>query len=150
MRRAARSFSALILATLAAAPPSFVVAQQRPAQPARPAPQKPAEPAPVEPDGPAYEPQLLKLAEIIGSLAYLRTLCAASDAQAWRDRMSALVEAEGRTPQRRNRLTSSYNRGFRAYALTHRNCTDASQEAASRLAAEGEQLSKALAGRYGG
>ena len=39
-----------------------------------------------------------KLAEIMGSLAYLRTLCAGKEAQDWRERMTALVEAEGRTP----------------------------------------------------
>ena len=103
-----------------------------------------------EPSGPPYEPQLLRLAEIMGSLAYLRTLCGGKEAQDWRARMTALIEAEGRTPQRRERLTSAFNRGFRAYALTHRSCTDASQEAASRLAGEGEALSQALAGRYGG
>lgn len=130
--------------------PIMALAQQRPAQSQNATPPKPAEPAPAEQDGPSYEPQLLKLAEIIGSLAYLRTLCAAPDAPIWQQRMAALVEAEGRTPQRRNRLTSSYNRGFKAYALTHRHCMEASQEAAARLAGEGEQLSRALAGRYGG
>lgn len=140
---------ALIAAILLAAAPLGASAQQRPAAPARPAPQKP-EPAPAEPEGPVYEPQLLKLSEIIGSLAYLRKLCGAAEAQLWHDRMAALVEAEGRTPQRRNRLTAAFNRGFKAYALTHRNCTDASQEAAARLAAEGEQVSRTLAGRYGG
>jgi uncharacterized protein (TIGR02301 family) len=93
---------------------------------------------------------LLKLAEIMGSLAYLRTLCAGKEAQDWRERMAALVEAEGRTPLRRERLTSAYNRGFRAYSVTHRTCTDVSQEASNRLAAEGERLARVLAGRYGG
>lgn len=86
----------------------------------------------------------------MGSLAYLRTLCGGREAQDWRARMAALIEAEGRTPQRRDRLTAAFNRGFKAYSLTHRSCTEASQEASSRLAAEGEALSRALAGRYGG
>ena len=43
---------------------------------------------------------------------------------------------------RRERLTSAYNRGFRAYSLTHRACTDGSQEASTRLAGEGERLSR--------
>jgi uncharacterized protein (TIGR02301 family) len=52
-------------------------------------------PPPVAPDPPAppYEPDLLRLAEIMGSLAYLREICAAREAPAWRDRMVALVEA---------------------------------------------------------
>lgn len=135
-----------LLALLAGLPSGEAVAQQRP-----PAATKPAEPAPApEPPPPPYEPQLLKLAEIMGSLAYLRTLCAGKEAQDWRDRMAALIEAEGRTPLRRERLTSAYNRGFRAYALTHRACTAGTQEASMRLATEGERLARALAGRYGG
>lgn len=131
--------------------PITVQAQQRPQQPAaKPPAAKPAEQPAPEPAGPPYEPQLLQLSEIMGSLAYLRTLCGGREAQDWRARMAALVEAEGRTPQRRDRLTAAFNRGFKAYSLTHRSCTEASQEASSRLATEGEVLSRALAGRYGG
>lgn len=133
------------LAALLLAVPLAATAQPKPA----PAP-KPAAPPAAESEGPAYEPQLLQLAEIIGSLAYLRTLCASADAPDWTQRMAALIEAEGRTPPRRNRLAAAYNRGFRGYALTHRQCTAGSQEAAARLAARGEQLSRTLAGRYGG
>jgi uncharacterized protein (TIGR02301 family) len=136
-----------LAAALAAAAPDAGEAQQRPPAPAKPVEPAPA-PAPEQP--PPYEPQLLQLAEIMGSLAYLRTLCAGKEAQEWRARMAALIEAEGRTPQRRERLTGAFNRGFRAYSLTHRACTEGSQEASSRLAGEGERLSRALAGRYGG
>lgn len=139
-----------VLALLGAQGSGFAQAQ-RPAQP--PAQQRPAEaPPPVEPElpPPPYEPQLLKLAEIMGSLAYLRTLCAAREAPDWRERMAALLESEGRSPLRRERLTGAYNRGFRAYAATHRACSDGSQEASARLAGEGEKLARALAGRFGG
>jgi uncharacterized protein (TIGR02301 family) len=147
MRRGAR-IAILLLAGLIAAGPA--PAQQRPPAAARPAPPAKEPAPPPEPPPPPYESQLLKLAEIIGSLSYLRTLCAAREAQDWRDRMGALIEAEGRTPQRRERLTSAYNRGFRAYAATHRLCTEGSQEASARLASEGERLATTLAGRYGG
>ncbi len=130
--------------------PMAVEAQQRPQPAAKPPATKPAEPPAPESTAPPYEPQLLQLSEIMGSLAYLRTICGGREAQDWRTRMAALIEAEGRTPQRRDRLTAAFNRGFKAYSLTHRSCTEASQEASSRLAAEGEVLSRALAGRYGG
>jgi len=140
----AAAMSLLLLTPLAAQ------AQQRAQPPAAKPAEKPPEPPAPEPPGPPYEPQLLQLAEIMGSLAYLRTLCGGKEAQDWRNRMTALVEAEGRTPQRRDRLTAAFNRGFKAYSLTHRVCTDVSQEASARLAAEGEALSRVLAGRYGG
>lgn len=139
-----RVVTALLLASALALPPPAGSQTQRPAAATKPEPVTPVEP-PVP-----YEPQLLKLAEIMGSLAYLRTICAGKEAQQWRARMAALLEAEGRTAQRRERLTGAYNRGFRAYAVTHRSCGDGSQEASTRLAGEGERLARILAGRYGG
>lgn len=142
-------YPALLVALLLL--PITAEAQQRPQQPvAKPPATNPAEQPAPESSAPPYEPQLLQLSEIMGSLAYLRTLCGGREAQDWRTRMATLIEAEGRTPQRRDRLTAAFNRGFKAYSLTHRSCTEASQEASSRLAAEGEALSRALAGRYGG
>ena len=64
--------------------------------------------------------------------------------------MSALLEAEGVTPGRRDRLAGAYNRGYRGYALTYRVCTPAATLAATRFVAEGERLSQSLAGRFGG
>ena len=124
-------------------------AQQRPAPP----PQQPqqAEPAPaVEPPPAPYEKELLRLAEIIGSLALLRPLCAAPDAGEWSRRMQFLLEAEGTTPGRRERLAGAYNKGYQAYALTYRVCTPSAQEASVRFLAEGEQLARSITGRYGG
>jgi uncharacterized protein (TIGR02301 family) len=64
--------------------------------------------------------------------------------------MQALIEAEGTTPGRRERLAGAYNRGYRGFSLTYRICTPSATEAISRYIAEGELLSKNLAGRYGG
>jgi uncharacterized protein (TIGR02301 family) len=143
-----RALAALVLTALAASPEALLAQARRPAQPQ----QLPTEPPPAEPESPPppYEPQLLKLAEIIGSLAYLRTLCETREAQDWRERMAALLESEGRSPQRRERLAGAYNRGYRAYSATHRTCSDGSQEASARLAQEGEKLAKTLASRFGG
>ncbi len=92
----------------------------------------------------------MRMAEVIGSLAFLRGLCATPDAAEWPARMKALIEAEGITPVRRDRLAGAYNRGYRSYALTYRVCTAAAHEAAARFLTEGERLSHALAGRFGG
>jgi uncharacterized protein (TIGR02301 family) len=126
---------------------------QRPAAPQQPQqqPQQQAEPAPaVEPPPAPYEKELLRLAEIMGSLALLRPLCTAPDAQEWSRRMQILLEAEGSTPGRRERLAGAYNKGYQAYSLTYRVCTPSAQEASMRFLAEGEQLSRNITGRYGG
>lgn len=150
MRRWAR-WGILLPLLCVLAVPAFAQAQrpqQRPA--ATPAPPAPApEPIPEPPPSP-YEPDLLRLAEIMGSLAYLRDLCGGPEAAGWRDKMAALLESEGRSPARKERLAGAYNRGFRAYALTHRACSPTAEEATARLGLDGEKLSRALAGRFGG
>ena len=123
-------------------------AQQRAARPAQKAPEKEAPPTPEQPA--PYDRDLMRLSEIIGSLAFLRGLCAAPDAAEWQSRMKALIEAEGVTQNRRDRLAGAFNRGYRAYAVTYRICTPAAQEAVTRFVAEGERLSHTLAGRFGG
>lgn len=146
---AARAF-ALALGLLATAiPPAPALAQQR--TPARAAPKAPEkEPAPPPEQAAPYDRDLMRLSEIIGSLALLRGLCAAPDAGEWQNRMRALIDAEGITSARRDRLAGAFNRGYRSYAVTYRICTPSAQEAASRFVAEGERLSQALAGRFGG
>lgn len=80
----------------------------------------------------------------------LRPLCSAPDAAEWSRRMQVLLEAEGSTPGRKERLAGAYNRGYQAYALTYRVCTPSAQEASVRFLAEGEQLARSITGRYGG
>jgi uncharacterized protein (TIGR02301 family) len=64
--------------------------------------------------------------------------------------MQALIEAEGTTPGRRERLAGAYNRGYRGFSLTYSVCTPSADEAINRYLAEGETLSRNLAGRFGG
>lgn len=123
--------------------------QRRPAQPAAPAQAQP-EPPPPEPPPPPYERELLRLSEILGSLTFLRTLCRESDAAEWRRRMEGIMEAEGTSPGRRERLAGAFNKGYRAFALTYRVCTPNAHAAVARYVREGETLSRSLAGRYGG
>lgn len=104
--------------------------------------------APAPEPAPAYEPELLRLAEVIGALAFLRDLCGAADAREWPARMQVLIEAEGET--RAERLAGAYNRGYRAFALTYRVCTPAAERAIAGYLVEGERLSQAVARRFGG
>jgi uncharacterized protein (TIGR02301 family) len=104
----------------------------------------------VEPPSAPYEKDLLRLSEIIGSLAFLRALCSARDAAEWPQRMQALLESEGSSPARRERLAGAYNRGYRGFALTYRACTVSAAEATARYLKEGEALSRNLSARYGG
>jgi uncharacterized protein (TIGR02301 family) len=104
----------------------------------------------VEPPPAPYEKELLRLSEIIGSLAFLRSLCSTPDAPEWPQKMQTLLEAEGTTPGRRERLAGAYNKGYRAFSLTYRVCTPSANEATLRYVQEGDQLSRNITGRYGG
>jgi uncharacterized protein (TIGR02301 family) len=149
------------LAVPAPAPPPAAPKKpgaQKPRQAAKPEAARPgdgkadakqAEEAP-EPPPPPYEPQLLRLSEIIGALAFLRPLCAGKDEQEWRVRMTELIEAEASTQPRRERLAGAFNRGFREYGLVYRRCTPAAELAIDRFLAEAGSLTRELASRYGG
>lgn len=95
-----------------------------------------------------FEPQLMRLAEILGSLHYLRNLCG-EEGQEWRDRMEALLQAEDPDEKRRARFVARFNRGYRSYAGTYSSCTASAVEAIARYMKEGEALSRDTASRFG-
>ncbi len=95
-----------------------------------------------------YEANLVRLAEIMGSLHYLRHLCG-EDGTKWRDEMQALLDAENPTPEDRSRLVASFNHGYRAFSNTYGSCTASAIEAIDRYVSEGEKLSRDTATRYG-
>ena len=123
-----------------------------PAPQAQPTPQ--GQPAPAPPPAaerpPPYEPQLLRLAGMMGALAYLRDLCGAGDGDKFRARMAGLLDAEGVSESRRDLLAGAYNQGFRDYETTYRVCTPAAAEVINRYLSETARLAAEVAGRYGG
>ena len=99
---------------------------------------------------PPYEPQLLRLSEMLGALAYLEELCGhRQEGQLWRSKMAALLDAEAKTALRKERLAGAFNRGFRGYALTYRLCTPNAQAIIDRFLAESGKLAHEVAHRYG-
>ncbi|WP_188609247.1 TIGR02301 family protein [Chelatococcus reniformis] len=145
--------------------PAMAFAQQRPGQSGpratraepkaaatKPAETKPAEAKPADPNAThaPYDRDLARLAEVMGSLAFLRTLCKAPDAAEWRTRMKNLVDVEAQTEERRDRLAGAFNKGFQGFALTYRQCTPSAGRAIDRYLAEGQALQRSLASRYGG
>lgn len=95
-----------------------------------------------------YEAGLMRIAEVIGSLHFLRNLCGDKGNQ-WRDTMERLMAAENPEPERRARFIASFNRGYRSFESTYRTCTASATEAINRYTVEGENLARDLASRYG-
>lgn len=95
-----------------------------------------------------YESNLVRLAEILGSLQYLRNLCGEKGDQ-WREAMDALLITENPGPDRRAQLVASFNRGYRTYSDIYHTCTSSATEAIQRYMKEGEELSRGTANRFG-
>jgi uncharacterized protein (TIGR02301 family) len=96
-------------------------------------------------DGKPYDERLLRLAELMGAVHYLRELCSANDGQIWRERMAELVASEGTSALRKARLARKFNQGYRSYSRTYLSCTPSAQDTISRFLAEGSQLADGLA-----
>ncbi len=105
--------------------------------------------APAEKEAP-YDKRLLRFAEVVGAVDYLRTLCKSSDGGDWRGLFQTLIEADaGKEPQRKARLTAAFNRGYRSFAAVHRSCTPAAAVAEQRYRAEGATLATEITARFG-
>jgi uncharacterized protein (TIGR02301 family) len=95
-----------------------------------------------------YEPGLMRIAEVMGSLHFLRNLCG-DKGDRWRQTMERLLAAENPVPERKARFIASFNRGYRTFESTYTTCTASATEAISRYTLEGENLARDLASRYG-
>lgn len=106
-------------------------------------------PPPAGPQMPAYEPQLLRLSELMGALHYLRALCGFADAPAWRDKMNELIDGQGLDQAGKERYAGAFNRGYRAYSETYRSCNQAAGKVIRDYLAESGAIIKDLDSRYG-
>src|ERR1700716_3655780 len=95
-----------------------------------------------------FEAGLERLAEILGSLHYLRGICGANEGNKWRTEMQALIDAEAPSGQRRAQLIAHFNRGYRAYLQTYRTCTPAADLAVRRYLEEGSKIAREITARY--
>jgi uncharacterized protein (TIGR02301 family) len=138
----------LLLAFCVAAVAFPALAQQR--RPAAPPPPPPKEEPAPEPPPAAYEPDLLRLSEVIGTLSYMTALCQQPGAEGWPQRMTQLIEAEGTTAQRKERLAGAYNRGYLGHQPAHRTCTDRSRQVIDRMVLQGQRLTREISTRYSG
>jgi uncharacterized protein (TIGR02301 family) len=135
----------LLLSLLVAVTMPALAQQRRPAQ--TPPPKEEAAP---EPPPAAYEPDLLRLAEVLGTLSYMTALCTQPGSDSWPQRITQLIEAEGTTSQRRERLAGAYNRGYLGHQSTHRACTDRSREVIDRMLQQGQRLTREISTRFSG
>jgi uncharacterized protein (TIGR02301 family) len=95
-----------------------------------------------------YEGRMVRLAEILGALHYLRNLCGEHGSK-WRDEMEAILKSDNPDPQTRTKLIASFNRGYRSYADVYRTCTASATAAIDRYMKEGAAISDDIVTRFG-
>src|SRR4030081_1807165 len=96
-----------------------------------------------------FDGDLQRLAEILGTLHYLRGICGTNEGPKWRNEMQALIDAETPAGDRRARMIAGFNRGYNGFQQTYRACTPAASVAIRRYIEEGSKISRDLTARYG-
>ena len=95
-----------------------------------------------------FDGDLQRLAEILGTLHYLRGICGTNEGPKWRNQMQALIDAETPSGDRRARMIAGFNRGYNGFQQTYRTCTPAASVAIRRYIDEGSKISRDLTARY--
>jgi uncharacterized protein (TIGR02301 family) len=107
-----------------------------------------AGPARAEDPAAPFDGDLQRLAEILGTLHYLRGICGTNEGSKWRNEMQALIDAETPSGDRRTRMIAGFNRGYNGFQQTYRTCTPAASVAIRRYIEEGSKISRDLTARY--
>jgi len=95
-----------------------------------------------------FDGSLQRLAEILGALHYLRNLCGANEGLKWRNEMQAIIDAEAPSGDRRARMIASFNRGYRGYQQSYRQCTPTADVVIRRYLEEGSKIAREMTARY--
>lgn len=107
-----------------------------------------AVPARAQDSAAPFDGDLQRLAEILGTLHYLRGICGNNEGLKWRNEMQALIDAETPGGDRRARMIAAFNRGYNGFQQTYRTCTPAATVAVRRYIDEGVKISRDLTARY--
>ncbi len=130
----------------------FFSQPQTPSQPPphqRPKPPKVEPPTEVTPEVTTpYDPDLERLADILGALHFLRRICGYGEGSKWRAEAQALIDAEAPTGKRHDEMVQSFNRGYTGFQQSYRTCTPAARVVVRRYLEEGARIARDLTARY--
>jgi uncharacterized protein (TIGR02301 family) len=120
-----------------------------PPRPVRPAPKvAPPTGTPLPEVTTPYDPDLDRLAEILGALHFLRGICGFNDAGKWRDEAQILIDAEAPTGARRDKMVQSFNRGYLGFKESYRTCTPSARIVIRRYLQQGAKIARDITARY--
>ena len=108
----------------------------------------PVVPSGPDPDEPvSYDPELARLATILGSLHYLRNLCGETGNQ-WRDAMETIILSDKMQSLRKKRAVAAFNDGYQAFSISYTQCNPRAIEAIAKFQSEGSTLTATILTRY--
>lgn len=96
---------------------------------------------------PPYQPQMQRLAGIMGSLYFLHPLCGGKGTD-WRSEFADLVELDRPDEDRQQRLFGAFNEGYTGFSRLYRTCTPSAKEALNRLLLEAETTARDIHSRF--
>jgi uncharacterized protein (TIGR02301 family) len=128
--------------------PRYYRPAPRPAQPQPQPQQQEAQPQAPQNRPAPYDRDLQRLAEILGSLHFLRGICGSNEGQKWRNEAQVLIDTEAPSGERHEQMIASFNRGYRAFQQSYRTCTPAADFAIRRYLAEGAKIAREITARY--
>ena len=94
--------------------------------------------------------EMMRLAEVLGAVHYLRPLCGSHEGQKWRNQMVRMLNSVPASGDDKQVLISHFNIFYYRYRDAYPRCTGNAVRDANRLVSEGQRLAEALARRgYG-
>lgn len=118
---------------------------------------RPATPpaARLQDETPPYEGDILKLSELMGSVAFLADLCPdmhdpAQNGEMWRQKAQSLLDTQAKSDILKALMAGAYNRGYQDYEVNYNACTDVARTGFSRDLSAINHLASALTRKYSG
>jgi uncharacterized protein (TIGR02301 family) len=139
----------MALAALIVWPFSAALGQQAGSPAPDPAAAPPVAPTLLPDEPAAFDGDLARLSTILGSLHYLRNLCGETGNQ-WRDEMDGILRDGALDGERRRRMISAFNNGYRSFSTTYTSCSARAAQAGERFRLEGAALAAQIATRFRG
>ena len=89
--------------------------------------------------------EMVRLAEVLGAVHYLRPLCGSHEGQKWRNQMIRMLDFVHTSGDEKQVLISHFNIYYYRYRDAYPHCTGQAVRDANRMMSEGQRLAADLA-----
>lgn len=89
--------------------------------------------------------EMFRLAEVLGAVHHLRTVCGTREGQLWRNKMIEMLGAVGPTDKDRQELIARFNDAFHGTRNRYSSCSRSAAAQSDKLFEEGQRIAAELA-----